>query len=604
MFKIGYQPINLRFRRNPILFYFLISAGEKSYLRPLQLLFTICGLSVIRPPQLLCIALLTIGCLSEVDGNDDPFSGTPKSKNEKSWDSGSQVGWRDMGVSIDGRKRITSGGIGCPVLVSGASVISTKDFSVVANLEVEYDSSAHAALSADGTYFAVASKSPNQRGTSVYVFDTASGKKVHEIQGVEDEFIDLLLVVRNKYVATGGRSSSIIKVRDAKTGGVIKEFDVGRDADIEMGKVTFSSDGHYMAVLGDEQLRIFKVADSKVVAVMQPPSPYHADDPSERRSSNDHSNVYDRVLDIQFSPSGLELVAVANLFGSGAPTALRFLCWSQNAKLKDDIFVEPIVRQSIRESSIKWFPEENAWLFCGNLIDRKVGRVTMSIAQGLNSRGDMLVQDQNRLLGKSPELPNRLCVQEIPWQSLKKSLQSLENKEAAKIAPYQSVGIKLNFGETVGSKEAAAKRLTEAMENLLRKQQIELDDSAEDFFQLTFSERLGERARIYEFNKQYVLMTPRAILAGSAIVDRGRDTGTRINIPEGTLVLELIVDGKSESTVKKVLEGRCYVNSSKQMSQDSVRRAMLGHLSGQLLATELPFFLPSDPDHIALPVIR
>ena len=159
--------------------------------------------------RLFCKAFFVIiisCCYGWAQEPDDPFASkedapdTPALSSDKT--SSSSSGWRGTAVAINGSDRITSGGIGCPVIVVGSVVFSTEKLERQTELEIDHRSYAQTALSSDGSYFAIASKLPNQSDTSVNVMDVSTGKKVSEISGAKDEYLDVLLITRNKYVVT------------------------------------------------------------------------------------------------------------------------------------------------------------------------------------------------------------------------------------------------------------------------------------------------------------------------------------------------------------------------------------------------------------------
>ena len=219
--------------------------------------------------------LIVVGyCNVALCQDDDPFEKKSNSGGAE-WGDKTDSDWKAGVATIGSKSRITSGGIGCPVIMAGGNVFSTgssEDTATqIGNLNLKIGSSTLTALANDGSHFAVASKSHNQKDTAVTVYDLKTGKKTIEIPGVEDEILDVLLITRGKYVATAGRSSPVIKVWNGITGKLVKEFEMSERTRLDQGNVAFTNDGKYMAVVQREKLVVIQVSSEKVVATMEPP---------------------------------------------------------------------------------------------------------------------------------------------------------------------------------------------------------------------------------------------------------------------------------------------------------------------------------------------
>ena len=120
----------------------------------------------------------------------DPFLSNRNTQGGNPLTNSTKEGWSETRTRIHHLDPITSGGLNCPVIVVGKTVYSTETLQPVSELEADYAENFLTALSANGQYFAVASKSMRREDTSVFVFDGKTGKKISEIPGTEDETLD------------------------------------------------------------------------------------------------------------------------------------------------------------------------------------------------------------------------------------------------------------------------------------------------------------------------------------------------------------------------------------------------------------------------------
>src|SRR5262245_22402034 len=111
--------------------------------------------------------------------DDDPFApakpGTNKPGAEKPGAEKPKGAWgdeKDLRMPTDHKNQVTFGPAGCPLAVVGPSVVDLKSSKPLRDLDGTYEASGLRTLSATGKYFAGASKSPNQKDTTVIVWGT------------------------------------------------------------------------------------------------------------------------------------------------------------------------------------------------------------------------------------------------------------------------------------------------------------------------------------------------------------------------------------------------------------------------------------------------
>ena len=532
------------------------------------------------------VTTLAVGCFQD----EDPFVTQPKESEESEWgknkagEGGEASKWSSGAATIDKRAVITSGKIGCPVIMGGSGIFSTETRKQIGNLDLEIRSSTLTALSNDGSHFAVASKTHNQDGTSVSVYDLQSQKKTCEIPGAEDEILDVLLITRSKYVVTAGRKSPVVRVWDAKTGKSVKEFEMPKGTRLDQGNVAFTNDGKYMAVVRRKELVVIKVASGKVVATMEPPSLVDRDgNKSERSRGNDHSSIYAWIQDLEFSPDGTELAAVSTHRGN------RLLCWNKDAELVVNKPFSLIQKNAFWENDIQWLPDGQAWLVGGNLVERSSGRILLAFAEKFATDVHMLIHDQNTILGRLGSEPNKISKVEIPWGDIKEAQQAIEDKVPALIAPNQAVDIRIEFGKTLGTAGEAKKLIIEAVQKRLKRDGINFKPGSPNYFQLRFSESKGDTLPIYQRQSRFDF--------------RGHDTGREISESKGSLVVEFYGSDSDKPAWREVLDATNSRSFSEEINSKSVRASMLKRLSTELGRMHIPYFMPKDDSLLALPMV-
>ena len=546
--------------------------------------FLIIALLFIAAP--FAITTMAVGCFQD----EDPFTAQPKENDKSEWgnkekDKGGEGSeWSSRAATIDARTVITSGKIGCPVIMGGPHIFSTETRKQIGSLDCEIRSNTLTALSNDGSYFAVASKTHNQDETSVSVYNLKTQKKTCEIPGTEDEILDVLLLTRSKYVVTTGRQSKSIKVWDGETGKSVKEFDMPEGTRLKQGSVTFTNDGKYMAVIRRKDLVVMQVSSGKVVATMEAPTLVDRDGKQgQRSSSNDHTFIYAWTQDLEFSPDGTELAAVSTHRGN------RLLCWNKNAELVVNKPFSLIQKKAFWENDIQWLPDGQSWLVGGNLVERSTGRVLMAFADKFATDVHMLVHDQNTVLGRLGSAPNKISKIEIPWGDIKQSQEAIEDKVPALIAPSQAVDIRLEFGKTLGAAGEAKKLITEAVQKRLERDGINYKPGSPNYFQLRFSESKGDTLPIYARQSRFDF--------------RGRDTGKTISEAKGSLVVEFFGQDSDEPAWREVLDAKNSSSFREEINSKSVRASMLKRMSIELGRMHIPYFMPKDDSLLALPMV-
>lgn len=512
----------------------------------------------------------------------DPFLSNRNTQGGNPSTNSTKEGWSETRTRIDHLDAITSGGLDCPVIVVGKTVYSTETLQPVSELEADYSENFLTALSGNGQYFAVASKSVRRDDTSVFVFDVKTGKKISEIPGAEDEILDNLQITRDKYVVTCGRAKPVISVWSAATGQLVKEFIVNEDTRLSSGHLTFTKDGQYMAVVQSKALNVFKVAESKVVARMEPPN--FAGEPNRVSFTTDHISIYARIQDLNFSPAGTELAAFSTDSGN------RIYAWDDKANLKHKVKFEKTQDSNLfLENSLQWLPDGKSWLVAGNLIDRELGIVLLAFKHTGTARVKFYVHDQNWIIARLSNKPTELTKVSIPWEDINRSRDAIVQKVPAYLAPYSKVDVRVKIDTIRGPADSAHQTIVDGLSKRLARDGIQVQNGASNYFVLRFSEEKGESLPIYERQSRFDR--------------RGTDTGRTAIEARGALIVEFYGEGLANPLWRAALRAQSARNFREAINDASIRKSMLSHLKHELEIMKLPYFIPKDDKLLALPII-
>ena len=475
-------------------------------------------------------------------------------------------------ASISKRDRLTFTQPPGPIMIAGTKVIDVQKQLVVREFDAEYGGGP-TSLGGNGKYFAATDKGKNASGASVIVWDTETGKEVLRIDQSEiNNFVDNLIMVRDRYVAVAGRSDNIVKVWNVETGEKVKELSTKSECrKIGDGQLAFTQDGNYCAIVADERIEVISVATGKMAAYMQ-------------TSSDQEVFVNAWIQDLQFSPDSQEIAAVTT---HPDPT---LLVWNNRGKLVVKRGYKLPGRKAFWEHKFQWLPDGSGWLIAGSLLDRQSQRIVMSIEEEFARDLSVFVKDENHLIGRFSDNSTVLRSAKIPWDDIRKSLAAIESDDENYLSPSKPVSIKFEFEKLRGDSQSAIDLLTKALTERLSKDGFKVIEGADTYFLLRFSEAAGDTLPIYE--SQF-----------PGLMFGGRDTGRKATEAKGQLIIELFTPHSNKPLYRESVKGQSSRTFSEEINDQSIRTSMLRSLRFQLDNLNIPYFIPKDKSMKGLPLI-
>jgi ribosomal protein S27E len=484
-------------------------------------------------------------------------------------------------IPFDRDADVTLGPIGCPVIIVKNDVWHVAKKQIVQELEGVYESRVLKALSANGQWFAAASKTPNQQDTSITVWNVVTGKVSCEIPGDPERFADLITFTRNQYLLIGGRLKNDIRVFDAETGRRLNSIELNDRIDEK--KVVFTADGQYFTTVDNGRLQVVATKTGRTAAVMQSPAPVFetGETPNQVQRKIATERVVRDVEVIKFAPDSEEIAAVSTR------REPRLLVWDNRGKLVLDKPFPSASHKFFFDPALDWFPDRSAWIVSGHVFDRKSERVVLVVHQSFGD--DLLIRaiDRDHLLANFPHNKNVLELVRIPWDRINASLKLLEEGAPALLSPNEPVSIDIELSGLRGNQSQTVAMITEALGKRLEQVDIRVARDCPTFFKLRFSEQAGDSVPIYERQSPFDF--------------RGSDTGRTVREAEGSLVVELVAKG--ETIWRDTIEATSSSSFREEINDASVRNSMVENLTRRINNLRFPYFVPESKDHLALPIV-
>ncbi|HEX4611951.1 MAG TPA: hypothetical protein VH092_27390, partial [Urbifossiella sp.] len=409
---------------------------------------------------------------------------------------------------------VTFGPAGCPVAVVGQDVYDLKTFQAARKLPEKYDRHSRTALSHDGRYFAVTEKGRNLADTQTFVYATDTATKVLTVPpAAKGAYADVVAFYGSTHLLVGGRHGPVIEVweiaKGKKVGGLTSP-----NRQVREGEVAFTPDGSHFASIAGDKLVVTGTKSAKQ-ALLTPPA---GGGPLGARG------VYAWAKGLSFSPDGSELA----LFSTN-PTP-RLLVWNPKGKIAVDAAV-PMPRWAGPNGTLEWLPDSSGWLVNGFVFDRATQRVLVGTRVPLGAAATPHLLDQNRLIGVFGPFGARddLRAVTIPWDRVRASVQAMEAKADAYLAPDRPVALDIQLAGLRGDEAETRALLGKALTARLNRDGLSVAANAATTLRLRLTEKAGDVLPIVERQSPFDF--------------KGRDTGRTATEAKGAAVLELWAGG-------------------------------------------------------------
>ncbi len=484
---------------------------------------------------------------------------------------------QEPAIPFDSKHPVTFGPTGCPVLVVGNEVRDAKTRAVLKTLKDTYEPRGMRVLSADGKYFAVASKSPNQKDTAVAVWSTATGERVLDVPGNKTAYADVIAFSEGSLLI-GGRHDKQIAVWDLTTKKAGKALTVP-DRRVEAAKLAFAPDGKSFACLTNDKLIVTDTATGQMTTLA---SPGPGGVPPKLPGGRDVVFVYAWMRGLSYSADCSEIA------GFTTHPAPRLIVWS----VKGDVVLDtpvPLPRIVSHKHTIEWMPDKKGWLVNGHLIERASKRVAVSIRVPFASDVMPHLLDKDQVIGAFGAEREKLRTFTVPWDKLNASLKQMADKAPAFLAPGDAVSLDFQLAGLRGDEADTKKVLGEALTARLARDGITVAAGKPTVLRLKFTEEVGETLPIFERQSVFDF--------------RGKDTGRTATEAKGAAVLEIVAKGEEKPLWRGHLKAMSARSFKEEITDAAVRKSMLEHLATQLSGLDMPYFIPKAKDVVALPAV-
>lgn len=481
---------------------------------------------------------------------------------------------------------LTVGFADSPVLIVGNRVWDREAKKVRATLQGSYSPQAQTALSPNGQLFAAASKPPDQQDTEIFVWDTETGQIRFTAAGDSKRFVDLMLL-SNSTLFAGDRWSEELLLWNCESGKRRKSLRVS-NARFKRGNAAISSDGQFVALVSGGQLGVIGTDDGKPVAIMYPPDPIvrlkrasllPEEKPrgNRRKALEPAEPVYAATQSLSFSPENIELA------GLSTHPRLRMMSWNGMGDLTVDQAVSA-PQGKLQEHAFQWFPERDAWLVAGTILDRATGRVIAVTRLANGDDGHVSVYDNDHVIGSMASAPTQLSIVPVPWTQMTEGLQNLQNADDAILRKNSEVSVQIDLNPLLDNASEGVQNLQKALRATVVRESLKVEPDQKTIFRLRIATTAKDKAPVH------LRQTPPAL--------RGK-VATKFQAPdEDCVVLELMVPDESQPVWRTNLGT---VTATKLAPKSSAGKAE--QLAASIDEVLIPYYMPKNPKSLALPVV-
>ncbi|CAN0454024.1 unnamed protein product, partial [Hapterophycus canaliculatus] len=266
---------------------------------------------------------------------------------------------------------------------------------------------------------------------------------------------------------------------------------------------------------------------------------------------------------------------------------IKTLCWDSRGKLVFDQVISRVQKVFLFNETLDWLPDASGWIVSGHVIDRRTKRIVFAVRLPFASEPAFFPLDRDRLVGSFPHDPEMVQVVTIPWSLITASLKLIQEGAPAILSESEPVTIRCDLVGIRGDASVTEQLLKEKLATRLQAEGIRVEPGGASEFHMRFSEKAGDMLPVYERQSRFNF--------------RGKDTGRKVAEAEGSLVIELIVDG--DTLWRDSLSASSSRSFREDVNDASVRKSMLTNIARGMEQLNIPYFIPKAEDQIALPVV-
>ena len=140
-----------------------------------------------------------------------------------------------------------------------------------------------------------------------------------------------------------------------------------------------------------------------------------------------------------------------------------------------------------------------------------------------------------------------------------------------------------------GDEAETRRMLIDALTRRLARDGIPVGERKNTVLRLKLAEAAGDTLPVFERQSPFDF--------------RGADTGKKATEAKGAAVLELVVKGEDKPLWRGHLNAMSARSFQEEITDATVRKSMIEHLTRQLSGLDMPYFIPKSKETVALPAV-
>ena len=445
------------------------------------------------------------------------------------------------------------------------------------------------ALSPDGKYLAV-SVLDRKRANDVEVWSLETGKKVSSFTADGREMSMTILdfasageVLTYTFGQQSGKFGYHLRIWDAEKGTSVRQIDLDKNLSGD-GRYDISPGRNYLASIVIPEVLILDLQKGRIKGTIIPPV-----------KSEDGKHV--SINSVRFSPDGNE-IAVMSDGQTSSVIAVHDLA-TGNRKFTQD--VNQAQKSSLQNPASYKGPHlefvtvpSGFLLYGGGFIERKSGLMIWNYRQGILefSHWKRLLTPAGLIVSTGNSSNRKIQVTPFPSEKLARSLEAYRGESAALVKPGEKVKLTVEVSDIrFGKPEDAKKNIERVLAERLAEDALEVGDDGATVMTVQYKEMEGK--------------TLQEVKGGSIIGKGGVPTGRSVQSTAGELKITWTSkDGATQifNDVINLDPTRLIMRDTGPLTDDKVREQVFAILKIQLAGLPMPFFVPTDPTLVVLPM--